>query len=60
MCVYVSVYIYIWCKDGQVCVSFDLAISNCVVNLSPDKDAMIKEVYRYVCVYIHIYVVCIM
>ncbi|MBB3047284.1 SAM-dependent methyltransferase [Litorivivens lipolytica] len=26
--------------------SFDIVISNCVINLSPDKDAVLKEVYR--------------
>ncbi|MEN9866996.1 MAG: hypothetical protein RL748_2586, partial [Pseudomonadota bacterium] len=26
--------------------SFDVVVSNCVVNLSPDKDAVLKEVYR--------------
>ncbi|MCP4297347.1 MAG: methyltransferase domain-containing protein [Proteobacteria bacterium] len=25
---------------------FDLVVSNCVINLSPDKDAVLKEVYR--------------
>lgn len=26
--------------------SFDVIVSNCVINLSPDKDAVLKEVYR--------------
>ncbi|MCR4304584.1 MAG: methyltransferase domain-containing protein [Gallionella sp.] len=26
--------------------SFDVIVSNCVVNLSPDKDAVLREVYR--------------
>eukprot|EP00457_Paulinella_chromatophora_P004866 gb/GEZN01004879.1/.p1 GENE.gb/GEZN01004879.1/~~gb/GEZN01004879.1/.p1 ORF type:complete len:441 (+),score=36.33 gb/GEZN01004879.1/:98-1324(+) len=26
--------------------SFDIVISNCVINLSPDKDAVLREVYR--------------
>jgi arsenite methyltransferase len=26
--------------------SFDVVVSNCVINLSPDKDAALKEVYR--------------
>lgn len=26
--------------------SYDLVISNCVVNLSPDKKAVIQEVYK--------------
>merc|ERR1711934_305656 len=26
--------------------SFDVVISNCVINLSPDKDAVLREVYR--------------
>ena len=29
-------------EDG----SFDLIISNCVINLSPDKDAVLKQAYR--------------
>ena len=31
---------------GVKAESFDIAISNCVVNLSPDKPAVLKEVYR--------------
>ncbi len=30
--------------------SYDIAISNCVVNLSPDKPAVLREVYRRVIV----------
>jgi SAM-dependent methyltransferase len=26
--------------------SFDIVVSNCVINLSPDKDAVLREVYR--------------
>ncbi|MDH4234722.1 MAG: methyltransferase domain-containing protein, partial [Gallionella sp.] len=26
--------------------SFDVIVSNCVINLSPDKDAVLREVYR--------------
>jgi len=31
---------------GVKAESFDIAISNCVVNLSPDKPAVLKQVYR--------------
>jgi arsenite methyltransferase len=26
--------------------SFDVIVSNCVINLSPDKDAVLREAYR--------------
>jgi arsenite methyltransferase len=33
-------------EAGVKAESFDIAISNCVVNLSPDKPAVLKQVYR--------------
>jgi len=39
---------YIECLDelGFEDNSFDIIISNCVINLSPDKEAVLREVYR--------------
>lgn len=31
---------------GLADASFDVIVSNCVINLSPDKDAVLKEAYR--------------
>ncbi len=31
---------------GQADASFDVVVSNCVVNLSPDKDAVLRQVHR--------------
>jgi len=31
---------------GLVDNSFDIVVSNCVINLSPDKDAVLREVFR--------------
>lgn len=37
---------YIEKLEGLESESFDLIVSNCVVNLSPDKDAVLQEAYR--------------
>jgi len=39
---------YIECLDelGLADNSFDIIISNCVINLSPDKEAVLREAYR--------------
>lgn len=39
---------YIECLDelGLADDSFDIIISNCVINLSPDKEAVLREAYR--------------
>ena len=45
-CEFVKGYIERLADSGLQDASFDLIVSNCVVNLSPDKEAVLREAYR--------------